>query len=130
MQVLEQNLKDVELMMWEIKESLPIFFTKMAPSHFLEMGNIDSKMPLRSVCDKVVLCVSAIGFANAFVQAIERVLTFPSLTFVFLMSSWRFWEIFIYMLCSGPDDIQRCQTLGFSIYLSIPLCSWGPHWPS
>ncbi|XP_034678023.1 probable tetraacyldisaccharide 4'-kinase, mitochondrial isoform X2 [Vitis riparia] len=71
--VLEQSLEDVELKMQEIKESLPIFFTRMAPSHFLEMENINSKMPLRSVCDKVVLCVSAIGFANAFVETIGRI---------------------------------------------------------
>lgn len=82
-QAVEQNLKDVELIMREIRESLPIFFTRMAPSHFLEIENINSKMPLRSVCDKVVLCVSAIGFANAFVQAIERVLIFPLLMFFF-----------------------------------------------
>lgn len=89
-QVQEQNLKDVELMVREIKESISIFFTRMAPSHFLEIGSTDFKMPLTSVCGKVVLCVSAIGFANAFVQGIERVLSFA---FLALFSNF-FFKIF------------------------------------
>lgn len=62
-------------MIRETKESLPIFFTRMAPSHFFDVRNFDSKKPLEALCNTVVLCVSAIGSANAFVQAMKKVCT-------------------------------------------------------
>lgn len=70
--VVEHDLKEIELLMQGIKEALPIFFTGMVPSHFFKVRNIYSKVPLRAVDNAHVLCVSAIGFANAFVQAIEK----------------------------------------------------------
>lgn len=69
----EQNLKVIELEMRDIKNSLSIFFTRMAPSYLFEVGNINSKIPLTAVCNAVVLCVSAIGSANAFVQSLQKV---------------------------------------------------------
>ncbi|XP_059443027.1 probable tetraacyldisaccharide 4'-kinase, mitochondrial isoform X2 [Corylus avellana] len=72
-QVSEQNLKDIEFMMREVKESLPIFYTRMTPSHFFEVANINSKLPLEALCDAIILCVSAIGSANAFVNAMEKI---------------------------------------------------------
>ncbi|KAA8526990.1 hypothetical protein F0562_008781 [Nyssa sinensis] len=71
--VSEQNIKAIELMIQNIKESLPIFFTRMAPSYFFSVGNSSCKLPLRAVHNRVILCVSAIGFANAFVQGIEKI---------------------------------------------------------
>ncbi|XP_059664833.1 probable tetraacyldisaccharide 4'-kinase, mitochondrial [Cornus florida] len=71
--VSEENLKILELMMRNVKQSLPIFFTAMAPSYFFAVGNNSQKLPLRAVYEKIVLCVSAIGFANAFVQGIEKI---------------------------------------------------------
>ncbi|XP_024021676.1 probable tetraacyldisaccharide 4'-kinase, mitochondrial isoform X1 [Morus notabilis] len=68
----EQNLKDIELMIRETKESLPIFFTRMAPSHFFDVRNFNSKKPLEALCNTFVLCVSAIGSANAFVQGMKK----------------------------------------------------------
>ncbi|GMN51620.1 hypothetical protein TIFTF001_020771 [Ficus carica] len=68
----EQNLKDIELMVRGIKESLPIFFTRMAPSHFFDVRNINSKKPLESLSNTNVLCVSAIGSATAFVQGMKK----------------------------------------------------------
>ncbi|KAF2314207.1 hypothetical protein GH714_024075 [Hevea brasiliensis] len=68
----EQSLKDIELMMQEVKESLSIFFTRMSPLHFFEVGNINFRIPLDVIQDAIVLCVSAIGSANAFVQGIEK----------------------------------------------------------
>lgn len=68
----EQNLKDIELEMRDIKKSLSIFFTRMAPSYLFEVGNINSKIPLTAVCNANVLCVSAIGSANAFVQSLQK----------------------------------------------------------
>ncbi|XP_062168797.1 probable tetraacyldisaccharide 4'-kinase, mitochondrial [Alnus glutinosa] len=71
--VSEQNLKDVELMMRDVKESLPIFYTRMTPSHFFEVANINSELPLEALSDAIILCVSAIGSANAFVNAMEKI---------------------------------------------------------
>ncbi|XP_040990451.1 probable tetraacyldisaccharide 4'-kinase, mitochondrial isoform X2 [Juglans microcarpa x Juglans regia] len=70
--VSEQGLKDAELMIREVKESLPIFYTRMTPSNFFEVSNINSKLPLGVLCNAIILCVSAIGSANAFVNAIEK----------------------------------------------------------
>ncbi|XP_075672278.1 putative tetraacyldisaccharide 4'-kinase, mitochondrial [Castanea sativa] len=70
--VSEQNLKDIEHMIREVKESLPIFFTRMTPSHFFEVANINSKLPLGALSNTIILCVSAIGSANAFVTAMEK----------------------------------------------------------
>ncbi|XP_042518824.1 probable tetraacyldisaccharide 4'-kinase, mitochondrial isoform X2 [Macadamia integrifolia] len=70
--VSDKDLKDLVLMMQEIKENLPIYFTRLAPSHFFEVKNRYSKHPIEVVCGMVVLCVSAIGFANAFIQAIAK----------------------------------------------------------
>lgn len=73
LQVLDGHLKVLESMVLEIKQSLPIFFSRMSPSHFFEVWNCDSKLPLTIVHNMVLLCVSAIGFANAFIEAIEKV---------------------------------------------------------
>ncbi|XP_017980747.1 PREDICTED: probable tetraacyldisaccharide 4'-kinase, mitochondrial [Theobroma cacao] len=69
--VLEQKLKDIELVIQEIK-SLPVFYTRMAPSCFFEVRNINTKMHLGAVHNAVVLCVSAIGSSDAFVQGMEK----------------------------------------------------------
>ncbi|KAF4347861.1 hypothetical protein G4B88_024292, partial [Cannabis sativa] len=68
----EKKLKDIELMVRDVKESLPIFFTTMAPSHFSDVRNFNSNKPLEALCNTIVLCVSAIGSANAFVQGIKK----------------------------------------------------------
>jgi hypothetical protein len=60
-------------MIREVKKSLRIFFTRMSPSHFFEVGNINTRIPLDILCNGVVLCVSAIGSAKAFVQGIKKV---------------------------------------------------------
>jgi tetraacyldisaccharide 4'-kinase len=67
--------------MRDVKESLPIFYTRMTPSHFFEVANINSELPLEALSDAIILCVSAIGSANAFVNAMEKVLTFLSIFF-------------------------------------------------
>ncbi|XP_019055900.1 PREDICTED: probable tetraacyldisaccharide 4'-kinase, mitochondrial isoform X2 [Nelumbo nucifera] len=67
-----RELKDIELMIREVKKNLPIFLTKLAPSYFFEVKNYCSKLPLTVVSHMAVFCVSAIGFASAFVQEIEK----------------------------------------------------------
>ncbi|KAI3986713.1 hypothetical protein MKX01_014251 [Papaver californicum] len=49
------------------------FFTRLAPSCFFNVKDCDTKLPLRVRHNMVILCVSAIGSANAFVWAIEKV---------------------------------------------------------
>ncbi|KAK9269511.1 hypothetical protein L1049_001286 [Liquidambar formosana] len=71
--VLEHELKHIELMIREVKEALPIFFTGMVPSNFFKVGNVYTKIPLQAVYDALILCVSAIGFADAFVQGLEKI---------------------------------------------------------
>ncbi|XP_077210999.1 tetraacyldisaccharide 4'-kinase family protein isoform X2 [Tasmannia lanceolata] len=71
--VSDKQLKAIESTMREVKENLPIFFTTLSPSYFFEVKNYYSKLSLRAVHNMVVLCVSAIGFANAFVQGIEKI---------------------------------------------------------
>ncbi|GMJ10314.1 lipid X K [Hibiscus trionum] len=67
----EQKIKDIELVVQETKELLPIFYTRMAPSYFFELRNISTKMHLEAMHDAVVICVSAIGSPDSFVQAVE-----------------------------------------------------------
>ncbi|XVF70710.1 hypothetical protein PTKIN_Ptkin11bG0184500 [Pterospermum kingtungense] len=71
--VLEQKLKDIESVIQEIKVSLPIFYSRMSPSYFFEVRNISTKIDLGAVQNAVVLCVSAIGSADAFVQGMEKI---------------------------------------------------------
>lgn len=73
MQISEQNLKDIESEIREIRNSLPIYFTRMAPSCFFEVENVNSEIPLTTVCNSVLLCVSAIGSADAFAQGLRKV---------------------------------------------------------
>ncbi|XP_065862396.1 probable tetraacyldisaccharide 4'-kinase, mitochondrial isoform X1 [Euphorbia lathyris] len=71
--VSQQNLRDIELVMRDINDSLPIYFTRMSPSHFFEVGNINSRIPLVFINGVILLCVSAIGSPNSFVQGMEKV---------------------------------------------------------
>ncbi|XP_034211607.1 probable tetraacyldisaccharide 4'-kinase, mitochondrial isoform X1 [Prunus dulcis] len=71
--VSEQNLKDIDLMLQQVNKSLPIFFTKMDPCYFFDVGNVNSRKPLRDLSNSIVLCVSAIGSSNAFVKGVEKI---------------------------------------------------------
>lgn len=66
-----ESTSEIELVVRNIKASLPIILTRMVLSHFFNLRNITCQMPLRSVHNTVVLCVSGIGFASAFVQGIK-----------------------------------------------------------
>lgn len=71
--VSDQELKGIKATIRELKQTLPIFFTRLAPSCFFNVKDCDTKLPLRVMHNMVILCVSAIGSANAFVWAIEKV---------------------------------------------------------
>ncbi|KAJ4836636.1 hypothetical protein Tsubulata_005484, partial [Turnera subulata] len=70
--VSEKGRRDIVSLIREVKESLPIYFSRMSPSHFFQVDNINSTMPLGVISGAIVLCVSAIGSANAFVQVISK----------------------------------------------------------
>ncbi|KAL2496397.1 putative tetraacyldisaccharide 4'-kinase [Forsythia ovata] len=70
--VVKHDIKALESTIREVEKVLPVFFTKMAPSHFLKVGNTSSRIPLKVVANKTVLCVSGIGFADSFIQRIEE----------------------------------------------------------
>ncbi|KAK7305129.1 hypothetical protein VNO77_43029 [Canavalia gladiata] len=65
-------LKDIESMVLGIKKSVPIFLTKMEPTCLFEVGTINAKIPLTTLHEATVLCVSAIGSAEPFVKQIEK----------------------------------------------------------
>ena len=72
-QVSEQILKDTDIMLKDVNKSVPVFFTKMDPCYFFDVGNATSRKPIGVLTNTIVLCVSAIGSANSFAKGIERV---------------------------------------------------------
>lgn len=82
-QLIQMQVPDIQLEMIvsqlrEIKQSLPIFFSRLDPSHFFNLQQPSLVLPLTTVQNVVVLCVSAVGFANAFVQTIKKVIQLES----------------------------------------------------
>ncbi|RWW38566.1 hypothetical protein BHE74_00056191, partial [Ensete ventricosum] len=74
MQVSDGQLKIIKSKIHTVDACHVVFFTRLAPSHFFEVKNQCSTLPLNVVLNRVVLCVSAIGFPNAFVQAVGKVI--------------------------------------------------------
>ncbi|CAA7032410.1 unnamed protein product [Microthlaspi erraticum] len=68
----EQSLIDVENTIHGFKNLVPIFFSKMVPKHLFHVKNAMSHVSLEALRDATVLCVSAIGSADAFVKSIGR----------------------------------------------------------
>ncbi|KAK4420778.1 putative tetraacyldisaccharide 4'-kinase, mitochondrial [Sesamum alatum] len=66
------DIDSIESTIRKVKVSLPIFFTKMAPMHFFPCRDVSCKLSLKAVDNMSVLCLSGIGFADSFVQAIKR----------------------------------------------------------
>ncbi|XP_019240258.1 PREDICTED: probable tetraacyldisaccharide 4'-kinase, mitochondrial isoform X1 [Nicotiana attenuata] len=67
--------KDVEAIASEmrtVKNSLPIFLSRLAPLYFLKARNMSHKLALMDICSTLVLCVSAIGSAESFVETIKK----------------------------------------------------------
>ncbi|KMS96264.1 hypothetical protein BVRB_000710 isoform A [Beta vulgaris subsp. vulgaris] len=68
----EPILMNLKRRIQDIKESLPVFFSRMVSSHFFTVHNVDTKLPLSAVHSRVVLCLSAIGSPNGFVKCVEK----------------------------------------------------------
>ncbi|THU69885.1 hypothetical protein C4D60_Mb08t19140 [Musa balbisiana] len=71
--VSDGQLKVIKSKMHTVDACHVVFFTRLAPSHFFEVNNQHSTLPLSVVLNRVVLCVSAIGFPNAFVRAVGKI---------------------------------------------------------
>ncbi|KAJ8754682.1 hypothetical protein K2173_010773 [Erythroxylum novogranatense] len=72
--VSEEDCEHIKIMIQGkgVKRSLPIFFTSMSPSCFLEIGNVNSMVSLDAVNNAILLCICAIGSADAFVQGVKK----------------------------------------------------------
>ncbi|XP_071740237.1 probable tetraacyldisaccharide 4'-kinase, mitochondrial [Rutidosis leptorrhynchoides] len=70
--VSDQSLSVIKSTILEVNPLLPIYLSAMIPSHFLKAPNISCRLPLGLLVDKTVLCVSAIGSPNSFVQRIQK----------------------------------------------------------
>ncbi|XP_061348916.1 probable tetraacyldisaccharide 4'-kinase, mitochondrial [Gastrolobium bilobum] len=70
--VSEHVLKDIYSMVQGIKDSVPIFLTKMDPTYLFEVGIVNAKIPLTALHEATILCVSAIGSAEPFVKQIQK----------------------------------------------------------
>ncbi|KAL3636763.1 hypothetical protein CASFOL_019062 [Castilleja foliolosa] len=69
--VLEKDTDALESTIRKVKKSIPIFFTKMAPVCFFPCRDVSCKMPLTTVENVIVLCLSGIGSADSFIQRIK-----------------------------------------------------------
>lgn len=71
--VSDMQLKCLESIVQNVAVNLPIFLSRLSPSHLFEVKNQHFRLPLSVVEDKVVLCVSAIGCPNAFIQGVKKI---------------------------------------------------------
>ncbi|KAK4275447.1 hypothetical protein QN277_018529 [Acacia crassicarpa] len=71
--VSEDSLEDIMSIVRKVKESVPMFFTRMDPSYLIDVRKINSKVPLRVLHKALVLCVSAIGSADSFVKQVQKI---------------------------------------------------------
>ncbi|CAL9221600.1 unnamed protein product [Arabidopsis halleri] len=69
--ITKQSLRDIENMVQGFKKSIPIFYSKMVPNYLFDVKNARSHVALEALRCASVLCVSAIGSADAFVKSIE-----------------------------------------------------------
>ncbi|KAI4378247.1 hypothetical protein MLD38_015751 [Melastoma candidum] len=68
----KKELKRVEATLREANKSIHTFFTRMMPMNFHKVGDMNSEIPLEAVRGRVVLCLSAIGSPDAFIQSVEK----------------------------------------------------------
>ncbi|XP_019240260.1 PREDICTED: probable tetraacyldisaccharide 4'-kinase, mitochondrial isoform X3 [Nicotiana attenuata] len=72
MQISEKDVEAIASEMRTVKNSLPIFLSRLAPLYFLKARNMSHKLALMDICSTLVLCVSAIGSAESFVETIKK----------------------------------------------------------
>ncbi|KFK39356.1 hypothetical protein AALP_AA3G234100 [Arabis alpina] len=67
----EQSRRDIENTIHGFKKSIPIFYSRMVPKYLFDVKKAMSRVALEALRDATVLCVSAIGSADAFVKSIR-----------------------------------------------------------
>ncbi|XP_020592004.1 probable tetraacyldisaccharide 4'-kinase, mitochondrial [Phalaenopsis equestris] len=67
------GLKNIVSTMQKINPSLSIFFSRLSPMFLFDVKDPLSKLPLTMVINKVILCVSAIGFPDAFIRRVMEI---------------------------------------------------------
>ncbi|XP_055824034.1 probable tetraacyldisaccharide 4'-kinase, mitochondrial isoform X2 [Solanum dulcamara] len=70
--VSEKDVEAIALEIRKVKKSLPIFLSRLAPLYFLKAGNMSCKLALMDIRNTLVLCVSAIGPTDSFVERIKK----------------------------------------------------------
>ncbi|XP_016556891.1 probable tetraacyldisaccharide 4'-kinase, mitochondrial isoform X1 [Capsicum annuum] len=70
--VSEKDVEAIASEIQEVKNSLPIFMSRLAPLYFLKAGNTSCKLALMDISNTLVLCVSAIASADSFVETIKK----------------------------------------------------------
>lgn len=67
------GLKNIVSMVQRFNPSLPIFLSRLSSMFLFEVKNAHSKLPLSIVINMVILCVSAIGFPEAFIKGVKEI---------------------------------------------------------
>ncbi|OAY77006.1 putative tetraacyldisaccharide 4'-kinase, mitochondrial [Ananas comosus] len=70
--VSDMQLKIIESTVLYICATLPMFFSRLVPSHLFGVKNPHSRFPLTMLNNSAVLCVSGIGFPYAFFHAVRE----------------------------------------------------------
>ncbi|GJR33229.1 probable tetraacyldisaccharide 4'-kinase, mitochondrial isoform X1 [Tanacetum coccineum] len=68
----DQSLSVIESTILEKNRFLPVYRSAMTPSHFFKAPNVSNPVALGVLSEKIVLCLSAIGSPDSFVQRIEK----------------------------------------------------------
>lgn len=85
-QVSDMQLKIIESTVLDICATLPMFFSRLVPSHLFGVKNPHSRFPLTMLNNSAVLCVSGIGFPDAFFHAVREVIFFFFFRFPFCLN--------------------------------------------
>jgi hypothetical protein len=90
-QASEAQLENIKCTVQDSGATCPVFFSKLAPSHIFEINKPLQRLPLRVLDGMVVLCVSAIGCPDAFINTVSEV-PFPfTLSFICLyLLAWHY----------------------------------------
>ncbi|KAK1682271.1 hypothetical protein QYE76_043119 [Lolium multiflorum] len=69
----EAQLENIKCTVQDSGATCPVFFSKLAPSHIFEINKPLQRLPLRVLDGMVVLCVSAIGCPDAFINTVSEI---------------------------------------------------------
>uniref|UniRef100_A0ACD5UX78 Uncharacterized protein n=1 Tax=Avena sativa TaxID=4498 RepID=A0ACD5UX78_AVESA len=69
----EVQLENIECTVQDSGATCPVFFSRLAPSHIFEVNQPLQKLPLKVLDGMIVLCVSAIGCPDAFINTVTEI---------------------------------------------------------